>query len=90
MLELNNFFFFFFFFNFINKFYLLFQHKCGSFLSRGKMLLNRIAVTVGESKDSIQGRAKNSRNFVFAAKSPEKETIAEKVRFLLFLLSNSE
>lgn len=68
---------------------MIFQHKCGSFLSRGKMLLNRIAVTVGESKDSIQGRAKNSRNFVFAAKSPEKETIklpGEKVRFLMFLL----
>lgn len=38
------------------------------------MLLDRLAVTVGECKESITGKkAKNHRNFVFAAVSPEKE-----------------
>ena len=54
------------------------------------MLLNRIAGTVSEkSKENIHG-AKNSRNFVFAARSPEKElpdvSLDNKVRSILSTL----
>lgn len=37
------------------------------------MLLDRLAVTVGGCKENVTGKAKNHRNFVFAAVSPEKE-----------------
>lgn len=47
--------------------------KCGSFLNRGQAILSRIAGTVSEkSKGNLKG-PKNSRNFVFATISPEKE-----------------
>ncbi|KAL6589979.1 hypothetical protein ACP70R_050177 [Stipagrostis hirtigluma subsp. patula] len=48
------------------------ESKCGSFLSRGQQLLNRIASNVGESKENSTRIAKNSRNFVFAAKTVEE------------------
>ncbi|XKL62416.1 hypothetical protein PGB90_002249 [Kerria lacca] len=48
------------------------RFKCGSFLSRSKSILSRIAVTVNECKQNVK-EVKNHRNFVFASISPEKE-----------------
>ncbi|XP_065223021.1 claspin-like [Planococcus citri] len=48
--------------------------KCGSFLSRGKLLLSKMTLSVSETKENLHG-AKNSRNFVFGARSPKKEQV---------------
>lgn len=59
------------------KFYIL-QTTRGSFLSRNEELLSKLAKVTSAVTDNVRG-PKNSKNFVFATKSPEKPKIAKKV-----------